>query len=327
MGEGENVSLSFQKGTRTTYFALSYADPWFMDTPNSLGVSIFNRNTEYPAVVGFTNRGKGGTIAYGYRLHRFDSLSLIYGAERARIHDEITAPPDANGNVPVADVSDYNYTISSISPSYHFDSRDNPFDTTRGGQVGFNLTYSGGPLGGTIHALKPTVNATKFFKISRRSSVSINGEAGRIFPLSKNCSNSREELLAKNNDLCVPETERFLVGGEYSVRGFKTYTLGPTQDVGGVTQPAGGYKYDVVNFEYIFRVNDPLRLVLWADAGQAYAYNEKWDLGKTRFSMGAELRIFLPVFQFPLRFIYAYNPRPKLGDKFESVQFTIGNTY
>ena len=175
LGGGDSMSLSFQKGTRTTYFALSYASPWFLDTPNSLGISIFNRDTQYPAVVGFSNRGKGGSIAYGYRLHRFDSFSLIYGAERARIHYEISSPPDLNGNVPVAEISDYNYTISSIGPSYNFDSRDNPFDTTRGGKLGASIVYSGGPLGGTIHALKPTIQATKFFKLSPRFTFSING--------------------------------------------------------------------------------------------------------------------------------------------------------
>ena len=40
-----------------------------------------------------------------------------------------------------------------------------------------------------------------------------------------------------------------------------------------------------------------------------------------------ELRLFLPVFQFPIRFIYAYNLQKQKGDKFEGFQFTVGNTY
>jgi outer membrane protein insertion porin family len=327
LGEGENLSLSFQKGTRTNFFALSYADPWFMDTPNSLGISVFNRDTRYPASVGYENRGKGGTIAYGYRLRRFDSLSLLYGVERAKIHYEVTTAPDPNGNVPIADVSDYRYTTSTIVPAYNFDSRDNPFDTTRGMKIAFSAAYSGGPLGGTVHEVKPTMTLTRFFKLSKRTSFSFNVEGGRIFPLSKDCSNSREELIERNNKLCVPESERFLVGGEYSVRGFQFGSIGPRQSIGGISQPAGGYKYHVANAEYIVRVTEPLRFVLFADAGQAYAYRDKWDLSTTRYSAGAELRVFLPVFQFPLRFIYAINPQTKPGDKFESFQFTIGNTY
>jgi outer membrane protein assembly factor BamA len=97
--------------------------------------------------------------------------------------------------------------------------------------------------------------------------------------------------------------------------------------VNGIVSVVGGYSYGVFNLEYVYKVNDPLRLVLFADAGQAYGYKEDFDLGKLRYSTGAELRIFLPVFQFPLRFIYAYNVDPKPLDQFETFQFSIGNTF
>jgi outer membrane protein insertion porin family len=125
----------------------------------------------------------------------------------------------------------------------------------------------------------------------------------------------------------VPKGQRFFVGGEYSVRGFEYGTLGPLEKFGGVEQIAGGYKQVFFNSEYIYRLNDPLRLVFFADGGWAYGYNDKVDPRKIRYSTGAELRIFLPVFQFPIRFIYAINPASKPGDKFKTFNFTIGNTY
>src|SRR3954451_8036883 len=140
LGEGENLGLSFQRGSRQNFFSLSYADPWFMDTPNSLGVSLFNRNTHFPAIIGYEERTKGGTMAYGYRLHRFDSISFVYGLEHVRTHEEGNLSPDANGNVPIAVVADTKYTSSSIGPSYSFDSRDNPFDTTRGARFNMSTT-------------------------------------------------------------------------------------------------------------------------------------------------------------------------------------------
>jgi outer membrane protein insertion porin family len=163
--------------------------------------------------------------------------------------------------------------------------------------------------------------------MSRRSSFSFNVEGGYIFPLSKDCAHSYTERDQTGRTLCVPEVERFTVGGEFSVRGFETNTLGPFETQAGRTGPVGAYAYHAYNFEYIFRINDPLRLVLFADAGRGYGYKERFDFGKLRYSTGAELRIFLPVFQFPLRFIYAFNPSKQPGDFFQSVQFTIGNTY
>jgi outer membrane protein insertion porin family len=329
LGEGENLGVSFQRGNRQNFYSLSYADPWFLDTPNSFGVSLFNRNTDFPLSVGYQERSKGGSVAYGYRLHRFDSLSLVYGLEHVRTHEESNVQPDVNGNVPISDISDLTYTSSSIGPSYSFDSRDNPFDTTRGGRVSAGLTFSGGPLGGTIHAFRPTFAATKFFKLSRKSSISLNADLGYLRPLDygKGCALTYDDYVDQNSKLCVPKGQRFFVGGEYSVRGFEYGTLGPKEKFGGVEQIAGGYKQVFFNSEYIYRLNDPLRLVFFADGGWAYGYNDKVDPRKLRYATGAELRIFLPVFQFPIRFIYAINPAPKPGDKFKTFNFTIGNTY
>jgi outer membrane protein insertion porin family len=327
MGQGENLGLSFQRGSRTNFLSLSFTDPWFMDTPNSFGVSIFNRNTKYPLSVGFEDRGRGGSVVYGYRLHRFDSISLLYGLERTRQHFESTPLPDDQGNVPLSDIADFTFTSSSFGPAYRYDSRDNPFDTTRGFAFSFSTAYSGGPLGGSIHAFKPVIKVTDFIRISRKSTFSFNVEGGIITPLDKNCANTYADQQLFRNKLCIPQAERFLVGGEYSVRGFHLGDLGPHETLAGNPVAVGGYKYDVFNAEYIIKLNDPLRLVFFGDAGFSYAYREKWDFAKTRYSTGAEIRIFLPVFQFPLRFIYAFNPHKLPGDKFETFQFTIGSTY
>ncbi len=328
LGEGENFSLGYQRGNRINFFSLSYGDPWFMDTPNSLGVSVYNSDTRYPQRYGYSATRRGGTVAYGYRVGRFDSLSMLYGFERTNTQYEFQTLPDQQGNVPIAQVGDYSFTVSSVAPTYRFDSRDNPFDTTRGSRLSLGVGYSGGPvLGGTIELVKPSVTMTRFWRLSRRASVSLNVEGGYIFPLADNCSHTYAEREESGRTLCVPEVERFTVGGEYSVRGFETGTLGPFETLGGSTGPVGGYSYHSYNLEYITKINEPLRFVLFADAGRAYAHEEKFDFGKLRYSAGAELRIFLPVFQFPLRFIYAVNVRPQDGDFFQGVQFTIGNTY
>ena len=98
LGEGENLGLSFQTGSRLHFFSLSYADPWFLDTPNSLGVSLFNRTTDYPLSFGYQELSKGGSVAYGYRLHRFDSFSMTYGLEHVKSHYELNVAPDVNGD-------------------------------------------------------------------------------------------------------------------------------------------------------------------------------------------------------------------------------------
>ena len=229
--------------------------------------------------------------------------------------------------MPVSSIADYTFTMSSIGPTYAYNSFDNPFDTMRGSRLSMSAAYAGGPLGGSIHLLKPTINATHFFKLSRRSSFSVNAELGYIFPLNKDCSHTYAERDETGKTLCVPEVERFTVGGEFSVRGFQTGTLGPFETLGGRSGPVGAYAMQVYNADYIFKINDPLRFVVWADAGVGYGYKANFDPAKLRYSTGVELRIFLPVFQFPLRFIYAFNPQKQKGDFFQGFQFTIGSGY
>ncbi|HXI13077.1 MAG TPA: outer membrane protein assembly factor BamA [Thermoanaerobaculia bacterium] len=326
LGEGENFGVSFQRGRRQNFFSLSYSDPWFLDTPNSFGVSIFDRQTTFPSITGgFETRSKGATLAYGYRLGRFESVSLLYGYDRTNNFGESAPPPDENGNIPLPLIQDFTYITSAIIPSYRYDSRDNSFDTSRGARASVSMSFSGGPLGGSVNNLKPVVNYSRFRPISRKSILSFNVEAGSIFPLAKDCANVSEDLVKFRGRPCVPPGELFYVGGESSIRGFSSSSVGPREP--GTNFVRGSYKYNVLNFEYVYRVNDPLRFVLFADAGNGYGFEQKWDPSDLRYSAGAEMRIFLPVFQFPLRFIYAFNLDPREDDRFSAFQFTLGSAF
>jgi outer membrane protein insertion porin family len=330
MGEGENLGVSFQRGARQDFFSLSYSDPWFLDKPHSFGISLFDRATDYPDSVGFESEGRGGTLAYGFRLDRFESISFLYALSDVQEHQAFLLNPDENGNVPLPIAQDIKYTTSAFVPSYRYDSRDNPFDTFRGSKLNVMLNYSGGPFGGTINMIKPVVTATRYLPLSRRSTISVNLEGGAIIPTDEDdCTHRLSELDSRNPDLmlCVPRSERFFVGGEYSIRGFESYSLGPKEIINGREIVVGGYQYGVANFEYITKINDPLRLVLYGDIGQSFDRNETFDFSKLRYSAGAELRIFLPVFQFPLRFIYAVNLDEQPNDRFKTFQFSIGNTF
>jgi outer membrane protein insertion porin family len=334
LGEGESVGVNLQVGSRATLFLLSYSDPWFLDRPHSFGVQVYNRQTDYPQVTGGVQADAvGGNIAYGFRLDRFESISFLYGLEKRKDHTEFAALPDPNGNVPLPRITDEEFTTSVFAPTYRYDSRDNPFDTTRGARMTLSLGYTGGPLGGTIDLFKPIVNFSYFRRVNRLTSLSFNIEAGQIFPhKTDDCVNFFAELDGSdqnelNDRLCVPQSERFYVGGYQSVRGFDAYSIGPTEIINGASRVVGGYSYNVFNLEYLYRINDPLRLVLFADAGNAYGYKQDWDPTDLRYSVGAEMRIFLPVFQFPLRFIYAVNPDKRPDDDFQSFSFSIGNTF
>ena len=165
--------------------------------------------------------------------------------------------------------------------------------------------------------------------MSRKSSFSVNVDLGYLRPLDygKGCALTYDDYVDQNSKLCVPKGQRFFVGGEYSVRGFEYGTLGPTEKFGGVEQIAGGYKQVFFNSEYIYRLNDPLRLVFFADGGWAYGYNDKSILANcvTRRAPSC-------AFSCPSSSSRSASSTPSIrlskpGDKFKTFNFTIGNTY
>lgn len=329
LGTGTGLGLAYQRGRNQDFFSFNYSNPWFLDKPQSFGVSLFSRATNYPDSVGFDTEGVGGSLAYGFRTGRYQTMSMLYSYEDREDSYAFVEAPDDNGNVPLPDVADFAFVTSAFIPSYRYDSRDNPYDTMRGTRGSLSLAYAGGPLGGTLNFIKPVANYARFFPLSRRSAVSFNVEAGIIYPLddSDECVDDLADQAGTTLPLCVPMSERFRVGGETSVRGFQFSSIGPRETFRGQQIFGGGHKFNVFNLEYVYRINDPLRLVLFADAGNAYGRDDDWDPTDLRYSMGAEMRLFLPVFQFPLRFIYSFNPDEREGDRFETFQFSVGNTF
>lgn len=62
-----------------------------------------------------------------------------------------------------------------------------------------------------------------------------------------------------------------------------------------------------MNLEYHFLLGGPFRLLLFTDAGNVFGEGQPFDLADLRTTAGVELRVLLPVFGAPLRFIYATN--------------------
>jgi len=95
----------------------------------------------------------------------------------------------------------------------------------------------------------------------------------------------------------------------------------------------------VLNLEYTFLQFGPGKMLLFSDLGNTYFDTQSFNPSDFRYSVGAELRIFLPIFQAPLRFIYFFNPvvvQPidqfgfpitSLKEKKSGFLFSIGRTF
>jgi len=332
LGRGEQVGMSYQNGNFRSYFDLSYSVPWFLDKPQSIGVRAFKQYIDY----GFDTysqrlirNSKGGIISYGRNFKLFQSLSLSYNRSNYDDQTSFVVPQPAEGQSPPPPTDPQPGTTvtthskinnSSLRPIYVIDSRDNPFEPTQGQKLSLAVEYAGGFLQGDNYFWRPEATYSLFLPTTKgypaRQVFAINAEAGLISPFGGHT---------------IPILERFYLGGENSIRGHRFRSIflrdakgNPIQDPATLTN-LGGDKYLQFNVEYHFILGGPFRILGFVDGGNVY--EGKYDLSRLRYTSGLELRVLIPMFGAPLRFIYAHNMNPQRGDSFENFQFSIGTSF
>ncbi len=332
LGRGEQVGVSVQSGKVRNYFDLSYYIPWFLDKPQSIGIRAFNQNYDYGLLSSeerFLRDSKGAVLTYGRNFKLFQSASISFNRSNYRDQTTSVVPFPVEGQTaeppPAPQPGDLVTTTtrinnSSLRPAWVFDSRDNPFEPTRGTKMQVSAEYAGGFLGGDNYFIRPEVSFSLFRPFATyptKTVIAVNAEAGLISPFG-----GHE----------VPIFERYYLGGENSIRGHRFRSVfvrlpngEPDRDESGVL--LGGDRFAQVNLEYHFLLGGPFRLILFSDGGNVYSRKQGFDLSNLRYTAGAELRVLLPVFGAPLRFIYAKNLNPKPDDSFESFQFSIGTSF
>jgi outer membrane protein insertion porin family len=335
LGRGEQVGVSFQSGRYRDFFDLSYYVPWWLDRPQSIGVRVFDQNvnyTLYSDAQRLLRNSQGAVLTYGRNYRLFQQVSISYNRSKYEDEERIVVPtPDPTatptptpGDPKPGDIITNKYSIdnSSLRPLYVFDSRDNPFEPTQGQRFSLAVEFAGGFLSGDNYFLRPELSYSAFVPVSTypvHTVGAFNVEAGLV--------NAFDEKKYPLSSL-----ERFYLGGENSIRGHRFRSIflrkpngDPLTDANGVI--LGGDKYLQFNLEYHFLLGGPFRLILFGDGGNVFGEGQSINLSRLRYTAGAELRVLLPVFGAPLRFIYASNLDPKPKDSFESFQFSIGTSF
>jgi outer membrane protein insertion porin family len=126
------------------------------------------------------------------------------------------------------------------------------------------------------------------------------------------------------DDKPLPFFKNFYTGGPNSVRGFKSFTIGP-KDANG--DPRGGSRKVVGNAELLTPLpglwNDrSVRVSAFVDTG---VVDEKIESGLFRVSAGLALLWVSPI--GPLKIIYGVPIRTQPGDQEQKFQFTIGGVF
>jgi outer membrane protein insertion porin family len=295
-GKGQFIKLRAELGGRTTYYDISFRDPWFMDKPISFSTSVYKTTKEY---IDYEKEATGFSISFGKRFSEYWSGDIAYNFEDAKISD---VSEDASSII--KDQEGEN-TTSSITPSLVRDSRDNYLDPSRGSRNSIYFTYAG--LGGTNNFIKGELDSAWYFPIGSTTAM-LRGRFGYA-----------EGIWGKE----LPLYERFYVGGIYTIRGLGFGEAGPEDEDTG--DPIGGTEELIFNAEYIFPLISDIRLkgVVFFDAGNAYESFK--NFGELRYTTGAGLRWISPV--GPIRIEWGYNLNKEPGEQQSRFEFAFGTFF
>lgn len=316
LGRGETLGVSVQSGRRQDVFDVSYLIPWFLDRPQSAGIQLFSRSLNFQLLPGqrLEQETEGITLTYGRRLGLFSNLSLSFSRFESLDRRPIELPDGEFFT------QEFDRTVSSVRALWSRDRRNSRLQPTVGTRYNASLELAGGPLGGTTNFLRARGTYTRYQPITKtglKTVGAINVEAGAIEPID-------------NSELFF--FDRFYLGGENSVRGFRFRSIW-ARDAEGNTildefgTPVGGDRFLRANAELILLVGGPFRLIGYVDTGGVFITEQEFDIDQMRISSGLELQVNVPLFGAPLRFIYAQNVDPLPDDRFETFQFSIGPSF
>jgi outer membrane protein insertion porin family len=330
LGRGEIIGASVQIGKVSNYVDLSYTIPWFMDRNQTTGLSLYRRKVNYLSI---DELREGGSAFYAKGFGLFDSASLLYSYENIDANFPVRSAQTPPGQPPPPQkFTQTTGKTSSLTPGYRYDSRNDPFDPTAGFRFNASVQVAPKFLGSGNLFFKPLLGSTIYIPVRfpRKAAIALNLEAGYIHPIS-------------NSPL--PIFERFQLGGEQSLRGFQQGAVLPVKPhtyqvfTDEFQRILGGNKFFVLNVEYQFVQVGPAKLLAFFDVGNNFHESQNFSFQNIRSSSGVELRIFLPIFQAPLRFIYAFNLHPitpidqfgftidYLKEKPSGFTFSIGRTF
>ncbi len=299
-GRGYKVSASAEFSSVDTNYYVSLADPYFLDTNLSLGVKFYNVSHEYDT---YDTNTLGFELTGGHRVIDEETrLFITYIFNKVEIKN-IAANAHADIWAEEGDT-----VTSGIEAMLVRDTRDNVYDPSKGSMNSVSVFFAG--IGGDERYYKTVLESSWYFPVY-----------WKLVFHPRLLLGWAENL--QSGDL--PIQSRFYAGGLNTIRGFKPYSIGPTDPVTG--EYLGGNKELIVNLELIFPLFEDIKMkgVVFFDMGNVWGDKESIDLSDLRYSVGAGVRWFSPM--GPIRVEWGYNLDPKPGETNAEWNFSIGTSF
>jgi outer membrane protein insertion porin family len=302
LGLGETLTFSAQFGDLQRSFQFGFTEPYLFDRPISSGFTLFTSRYNFDQarqealltgqsvsinpqfVQNYNQNSTGFTLFASYppKKYPFARFGLTYGLTRTNIQSfnqastllfesvqfrSIVGPSALDGIV-----------SSTITPTFTYNTINNPVNPTGGKSFFYSLSFSGGPLGGNVKTISNAFEFKMFRPVNKKRNV-----IGFRVTTAYTTGYGGGE---------VPPFSRFYAGGENDIRGFDIRSISPVtfiptetaqpvfyRDLSGITRsftvpvliytatlPGGDYQ-GYGNFEYRIPIVGPVTAGFFFDGG------------------------------------------------------------
>lgn len=262
-GAGEYAHLTGTWGAKSRNYILSWTKPYFYDTQWSVGFDISRSSNRYVTDAYEINAG-GISIYALYQNNAFLRTALHYRLTNSKVYLD---PKETTVTPLMADEARLSGLISATGVGFTYDSTDSIERPTQGFKSRLEGEIAG--LGGDHAFLSTAYMNTYYFQIVPNAVLKLRADVKFLQPIGDTDPGD------------IPLEERYFLGGDEMVRGFRPYYIGP-QYING--DPRGGISLQFLSAEYDYRVFSNFDVFTFIDAGHVSL--KPWNFGRLSAAVG-----------------------------------------
>jgi outer membrane protein insertion porin family len=256
-GNGQNLSINWDFGKTTQTIQFSFTEPWFRDTPTSVGFDVYQTSRNWYNE--YTEKNKGFGLRLGRRLSWPDNYFRVFWRYRwEQIEYEVPDQPDTTYTARYLSEADWPRNTATTSFTIVRDSRDLPQFATGGSVLSWRTEVAAEFLGGDFSYHKHIFEASHFQKLLWNFVLATHLKAG--------------VLDGRDRDAPGIYGEKFAPGGtdpDGMIRGYSDASIGAIDPSGLIQEKGRSVLVYNVELQYPL-VEQQMYFLLFADAGNAW---------------------------------------------------------
>lgn len=305
-GGGEYAHFTTTIGTKSRSYVFSWTKPYFMDTPWLIGFDIERTSNRYVSndydieTTGFTLRG-------AYPINQFVRFGTHYRMRYTHFH--VTGKETRQLRETEKESTGL---LSAVGMSWTYDSTNHPTCPTNGFKSRAESEFAG--LGGKQTFFNFGYLNSYYFQlpgIDKEGVWRVRGDMRFLVPVGR----TTEEK--------IPIDERLFLGGDYMIRGYKPYRLGPKYHR--TDDPKGGASLQLISIEYSRPFFKRFDLFAFFDAG--HLSDRLWNFGRMDMSAGYGIKLCVLPGTAPLVIGMGYPLNPRSRSDVKRFFISIGGRF